>query len=213
MALPKENRQHAERDRQRHLGGKTKVIELPDYSSVIQKLDEKMCEAEKMVATGMYGISSGPDHSWYEDYIVTPGSSGTSVVVSYPDGYAAYAVKDVEARDARIKELETLLSERDEIIEALVADMEEIESLKKENTDLREQLFALPIKGGPIAGWTAWSAPMGVTEAKAPVPGGTMLEVILRYYGGAPRSNFQLAENYFWNECGDSTITYYRIVP
>lgn len=104
---------------------------------------------------------------------------------------------------ARIRELEIQLSERDEIIEALVADLDA----------LQEKIPEQPVADKD--GWIKWDAPKlatGDSPTPPPVTGNPRLEVMLRYYKDTAMRNIQRAAEFTWEECGSVTITAYRHV-
>lgn len=120
------------------------------------------------------------------------------------DRYIVVNASEIECLKASLAEAKRELAERDEMIEALVADMEEIEVLRAENEALREEAF--PLHTADPEGWIEWRG------GSCPVtPGNRIVEVRL----GDGENNSHAAHFYRWQWTHGGKmddITTYRIV-
>jgi hypothetical protein len=224
MALPKENWEYAEkmrlidlkmREAEKATLQQLKYLPRPSYEATFYGITLGGTGAPGATPAG--GIGSGTSSGCWVSY--PPAPTPSTGISGYPSSsYSGYydpppepmvPISELYALEARIKLLEKDLSERDEVIEALVADMEDIEVLREENARLKiiSVLRQKPeTETRAFTGeWIKWDGgPM-------PVPKHVIVAVELD--GMKETSTFQPAGNWNWQRGAFITpITAYRVI-
>lgn len=211
MAKPNiETWAHAERDRQRALEARSQTAQAKALEQYRYQV-ESMSGPSMTVAPSSMGILGGGSvGTWVSDgtyYYPSPPPSSippSSIIAVDAEGYSAL--------QAELEEAKRTIAEQSEIIEALAADGDELDSLRAENEKLRAELFERPPEP-PKAnadGWIVWDGDDDGTP-----PPDAIVEIQWRDRFREPAGSGH-ASKYRWNHSGrgnrDADIVSYRIV-
>lgn len=206
MAIPRENFEYAEMQRLVH-----------EKEKILREQIRRM-EIEQFPPVG--GIS--PPNQWWSYGESRMGVAGMAGAVGQAIvTQQVYVDPRIEIYEKEIAGLKAALAERDEIIEALIVDMGNIDALKEEAECLRIELAARPEKPIPISvigdvpgqdEWTAWNG----SEVN-PVPG-RIIQYKMNYESpfdgkaiAGPIPSEALRWGWLYRGC-NSDVTAYRIV-
>lgn len=149
----------------------------------------------------------------------------TTGYISYPG--PTVTIEDPLQHAERIVELEKLLAEKDEIIEALSSMVEEIDDLRQENAELRiadamkpepdatpEIIWPEPSPPPQPGEWIEWSPPDGY-DGPGPVESGVLVHVKLRSEEYGDEGGSAVSDRWWWgrteDSSGDGEIVAYKV--
>lgn len=217
------NTAHAERERRKRreekMAGPASAITFSGLGEMIRQTEQFRemqsalggamgIPAGAMAATS--GIGIGITDGSYAYYAEAPSYTPIECILSPSDRMVVNTI-EYRALQAELEATKALLDERDEIIEALSADLGEIDSLREENAWLKGKASKIPDAIPYSDGWIQRPLPSG-GPFECPVAADNEIEVILRAYKGVPCGNMAKAAHYIWHDCGQSTIVAYRLV-